>query len=226
MRIKATDNLAPLCILLVCLTCSMSSVSGRVFTNLKGKRINADFVSGTDTHVTLKLTKNRKTYTIPLAQLIQEDQDYIADKIETQKEEDLAKDQSHKIAAAIEKMVTFVRSSKGKKIGDGECWTLANEAYKTAGLSRPGADHRVWGRVVEWGKEELKAGDIVEFESAVFGDMRSGPVHTAIIVKPGTRKGSMEVYHQNWGTDKNVTSCEFNLRKLIRGKVIIYRYGK
>ena len=71
-------------IFILTVICSIAPVSGRVFENHKGQKIDAKYISSTNTHVTLRLTKNFKTYTIPLASLTQKDQDYISNKIKTQ----------------------------------------------------------------------------------------------------------------------------------------------
>lgn len=197
---------------------------GRTYTNTEGKKIEADFISATETHVTLRLTKNGKMYTLPLEKLSAADCDYIEEQVEAKEEEAEALGEELARAEAIANVVKFVENNKGKKVGDGECWTLADEAYKAARVNRPSGDIRVWGRVVEWEDEDLKPGDIVEFESANFGNFRTAEFHTAVITKPGRRKGSFEVHHQNWGADKNVTIFEFNLKELTEGKVIVYRY--
>ena len=86
--------------------------------------------------------------------LSKEDQDYIA-KERTSRMEAIRKELSEKTEAnsakdTIEKIVAFVKTNKGKQVGNGECWTLANEAFKAAEAKRPaGKGLRVWGRVVD-----------------------------------------------------------------------------
>ena len=46
------------------------------------------------------------------------------------------------------RVAAYCLAQHGRKVGNGECWTLADEAFKSAGTRRPGKDMRVWGRVV------------------------------------------------------------------------------
>ncbi len=87
------------------------------------------------------------------------------------------------------KFYTFEQSTfsqKGKKVGNGECWTLAEEAFKFAGLKRqdrPGV--REWGRVVDWKNEEVQPGDILELKDVRFSKSMTGANHTAVIMFKG-----------------------------------------
>ncbi len=120
-------------------------------------------------------------------------------------------------------MITkFCKSKLGKQVGNGECWTLADEAFKACGLKRPGADMRVWGKIVDHKKEKLQPGDIVEFRSARFSDGGfTAPEHTAVVVKGGKR--SIVVAEQNWGGNKTVHERAMDLGGLVSGTLIIYR---
>ncbi|MEM7383792.1 MAG: hypothetical protein AAF514_02510, partial [Verrucomicrobiota bacterium] len=199
----------------------------RVYTNSDGKEIEADYVSSSDTHVTLKLKRNGKDYTFPIAQLSKADQAYVVEvRASLEKEEQQKASAEARIAAAAaaaEKISGFAEENLGKKVGDGECWTLADEAFRAAGVQRPGSDSRVWGREVNWKKEKARPGDILELESAHFSNgARSAEKHTAIIIKC-RRKGVLTVCHQNWG-GKEVTRMEFNLKGMTSGRATIYRY--
>src|SRR5436190_5805959 len=59
------------------------------------------------------------------------------------------------------KLVEYCKGKKGQQVGNGECWTLADEAFKAHALQRPGGALRVWGRVVDPKKERPEPGDIV-----------------------------------------------------------------
>ncbi|MGY8639786.1 MAG: hypothetical protein ACKVJU_01685 [Verrucomicrobiales bacterium] len=126
------------------------SVNARTFTNNKGETIEAELVSSTGTHAVLKLTKGGKDYSIPLSTLSKEDQDYIA-KERTSRMEAIRKELSEKTEAnsakdTTEKIVAFVKTNKSKQVGNGKCWTLANEAFKASEAKRPvGKGLLVWG---------------------------------------------------------------------------------
>jgi hypothetical protein len=120
------------------------------------------------------------------------------------------------------KIASYCLAQKGRIVGNGECWTLANEAFKSSGARRPGSDVRVWGRVVDPTQEDLKPGDILEIESARFLDGTiTGPNHTVVVVRGGSQE-SFGIAEQNWGR-KSVRVREFNLKSLVSGKVKVYR---
>ncbi len=106
-------------------------------------------------------------------------------------------------------------------MGDGECWTLANEAFKATGKSRPGADNRVWGREVDYKSEGVRPGDIIEFRSALFPNYITGGKHTAIVAEGG--KGTIIIAEQNMMGSRNVAFRSINLNSRITGKVSVYR---
>ena len=61
---------------LLCSIAAMSPASGRIFTNKKGKKLDAEVVSKTETQVKLR-TEKGKVYEIALDTLSEADQDYI-----------------------------------------------------------------------------------------------------------------------------------------------------
>ena len=120
------------------------------------------------------------------------------------------------------RIALFCVKHLGKKVGNGECWTLADESFKSAGALRPGDDMRVWGRVVNPTRESVKPGDVVEFESARFSDgIMTGSAHTAVVVSGGNQR-NFSIAEQNWGK-KTVRIREMDLTKLVSGKVVVYR---
>lgn len=119
------------------------------------------------------------------------------------------------------RIAAFCLAKTGQRVGNGECWTLANDAFTSAGARRPGRDLRVWGRIVT-SKESLKPGDVIEFQSARFSDGTiTGTAHTAVVVKGGNRE-KFSIAEQNWGM-KTVRLRETNLNLLVSGKVRVYR---
>ena len=196
------------------------------FTDISGRTLIAEIMEASETSVKVKL-KNGKTPTIQLSKLSKDDHLYIED-WKSAHEEDLQRLHDEKAAKrrSIEiplKIVAFCDKNLGKKVGNGECWTLANEAFKACGLSRPGSDARVWGRLIDPKTEKLEAGDIIEYRSASFSNGTStGPAHTAIVVKGG-RRGRATIAEQNWAGNKTVRKTSFDARSLQKGKIMIYR---
>ncbi len=120
------------------------------------------------------------------------------------------------------RIAAYCAAQKGRKVGNGECWTLADEAFKSAGARRPGRDMRVWGRRVDPARESIKPGDVVEFQSARFSDgIITGSAHTAVVVRGGSQEG-FTIAEQNWGK-KTVRFREMSLTSLMSGKVTVYR---
>jgi hypothetical protein len=72
-------------------------------------------------------------------------------------------------------------------------------------------------------REEVRAGDIVEFESAIFADgVRTGPNHTAVVTVGGS-DGLLTVAEQNFIGMKRVTTRPMNLNSRLYGRVTVYR---
>ena len=119
------------------------------------------------------------------------------------------------------KIVAFASKNKGKRVGDGECWGLINLAYRSAGIRHRGG--RVWGRRVNWQKEGVRPGDIIEFEYARYPYAYTDANHTAIIMKV-VDHDSVLVAHQHWNGRYEVTTTAIPLTYLRSGKQIVYRY--
>lgn len=123
-------------------------------------------------------------------------------------------------------MVEFCKLNKGRKVGDGQCWALANEAMKAAKKSRPGSKTRVWGRVVNPAHEQIRPGDVLEFEHARFREkgmtVITGRHHTAVVMTP-ERSGIFTVAEQNFSGSKCVRFREMTLETQVAGKVLVYR---
>lgn len=120
------------------------------------------------------------------------------------------------------RIAAYCVARKGQTVGNGECWTLADEAFKAAGARRPGSNMRVWGRLVNPAREAIRPGDVVEFQSARFSDgIITGSTHTAVVVKGGSQ-GHFIIAEQNWGR-KTVRFREMSMTRLVAGRVMIYR---
>ena len=119
----------------------------------------------------------------------------------------------------------FCKANAGKKVGDGQCWALANEAFKASGKSRPTRDMRVWGRLVNFLREPVQAGDVVEFQSARFSEgVITGRNHTAVVIAGG-RGEKFTIAEQNVSGRKKVSFRDMSLKTLVAGKVMVYRPG-
>lgn len=195
------------------------------FTDITGRKMSAVIIGATETTVRVKL-KSGKESTIELSKLSEADQAHVEEwREEHGSELQRMADEEENRRRAVElplKLVTFCTDNLGKKVGDGECWTLADEAFKACGLQRPGEDARVWGRLLDLKKEKIEAGDIVEYRAAKFSDGGStGPEHTSVVVKGGRRERAT-IAEQNWG-EKTVREAPFDAGALVEGQVMVYR---
>jgi hypothetical protein len=138
------------------------------------------------------------------------------------------------VPALNRKVLQFAREHEGKKVGDGECWTLADLALKAAGANRPGTGAYggfVFGRELKAG-EKVLPGDVIQFRKARFqGKTKQGihyvfdmPQHTAIVFQArGTR---LILIHQNFGNTAStrvVRRTAINLADRTQGVWHIYR---
>jgi hypothetical protein len=138
-----------------------------------------------------------------------------------------AGDKDKELPTVNEQVLKFAESNFGKQVGNGECWTLADQALASAKAKRPG---RNGYKAYQFGRE-LKAdetplpGDIVQFEMAKFVSKKGGVAemlqHTAIVAKVTGAK--FEVLHQNWNNSRDVSRFRFDLTDLKNGTVTFFR---
>jgi len=126
-------------------------------------------------------------------------------------------------------VVIFCERMLGKMVGDGECWTLANEALKVSNAHTPRpTDHYVFGHELPTVAAALP-GDIMQFRTAIIAGATYGVPgrfdgqHTAVI-RQVLGDGAFEIMHQNWGAPgKTVSITTLDLNLLDSGKVTIFR---
>lgn len=140
---------------------------------------------------------------------------------------------NNKLPELNSKVIAYVNSVMGKKVDRGECWDLAAGAlaYSDAYFDRSSKKTlTTYGRKVNPDKEEVLAGDLMQFEN-VFLEWKDGSTffsqnmahHTAIVYLVNSA-GDYEIAHQNtsmWG--KKVGVSNFKLEHVKKGKVMIYR---
>src|SRR5262245_19398523 len=133
----------------------------------------------------------------------------------------------------------FAHGMLGKKVGDGECATLAVRALRAAGAKTtadfrvvgPGRDY-VWGRLVK-SLADAKPGDVLQYRNfkittttrtadGVWMSNVFYPQHTAI-VSANLGKGKLKVLEQNAEGKKLVQENEVDLGGKLEGKVWLYR---
>lgn len=146
-----------------------------------------------------------------------------------------------------DKIVEYAKSQLGKQVGNGECWTLANEAMKTAGTKSsfnftdtPNKGDYVWG-TLSFGLEgkgaketgalkDVKPGDVMQFRDAKFSGRKGNGTytmtashHTAVVLKADTTAKTITILHQNWNGKKTVAEETLTLGDLKDGWIKVYR---
>jgi hypothetical protein len=126
--------------------------------------------------------------------------------------------------ALSDDILRFATNHNGTQVGNGECWTLANDALRSAHAQLPPSHNLYqWGTVTSF--SSLVGGDIIQFEnySATLrvtsedGSYQeqtwSAPHHTAIVVRVlEATNGKVEVLEQNTGGSKRVHRNQYYLR--------------
>jgi hypothetical protein len=124
-------------------------------------------------------------------------------------------------------ILKFATDHMGQQVDNGECWTLADDAMKSAHTTHPGL--YVWGRPLK-PSETVFPGDIIQFTSV---HLQNGtrwldlgdPNHTAIVSQV-VSSGVYIVLHQNFGKPgKTVSELKIDLNQKTAGQFIIYRPG-
>lgn len=147
-----------------------------------------------------------------------------------------------------ESIATWCEGQKGTQVGNGECWTLANNALLATGhslsgrgleppmssqsyvhgscilaLSQPGANTKPIQTCA------VQRGDIMQFLTARFEaphgrswKTAGAPDHTAVVVGVDA-DGSFRVLEQNTGGVKIVVDGRYDVRELVSGEVRVYR---
>jgi hypothetical protein len=146
-------------------------------------------------------------------------------------------------------ILAFCRDNVGKKIGIGQCASLAEEALKDAGAAPraatdwPEEGDYVWGDPVAFieagftgpkGVQDLQKvepGDIVQFHHVRFSGFYHGQEgvyhyearhHTAVVESVDPAHRTITVLHQNWNGQQLVRRQTLSLRGLGSGWLRIY----
>lgn len=146
-------------------------------------------------------------------------------------------------------ILEFCRENLGKKIANGQCGMLAQEALKVAGAAPRGADSPgegdyVWGELVATikagfggasGVQDLayvQPGDIIQFHATRFAGYTHREYgvywmearhHTAVLESVDVAHNTITVLHQNWNGHKIIRRQSLSLGGMTRGWLRFYR---
>jgi hypothetical protein len=204
------------------------------WTNRHGRVIEAEFVGLKGD--TLTLSRGDRHFTVKLSDLSAESA-RLAIRLDGHAE---AGNPGRKVLA-------FCTRHLGRKVGDGQCASLAAAALDAAGASRrapdfPAAGDYVWGGFVTSVEAERRGvrgipsiartrpGDIIQFRNAHFEGISPGggtywmraDHHTAVVESVNPAAGTVTILHQNWGR-MTVKRDTLVLTDLKRGWLRFYR---
>jgi len=215
-------NISPgvACFITFVLLLPASAGGEREFTDLQGRKLKAEIIEDSPGWVRVRRADGHK-FLLSFDKLSAEDRKWLEDRAQK-----IADDAARKKRAAElqGKIVAWCKGQIGQQVGNGECWTLANEAFNKCGGKRPGGNLRVWGRKLNYPREAPQPGDIVEYRSASFSNgNRTGPEHTAVVTGTTGNKGVLLICEQNWGGVKKVREVAFDPATLLSGEMMFYR---
>ena len=127
-------------------------------------------------------------------------------------------------AKVSQSVLQYAAARTGQQVGDGECWTLANEALKASGAITPYSsnfDAYVFGKEVY---RDFQSGDIIQWENVTLKTANSQynfPHHTSIVAS--ANGNVVNVYHQNINGDRHVRYETYDLSTKISGMIRVYR---
>lgn len=214
----------------------MSTVSaGEVHTWISsdGRTMIAEFVDYDDGFVTLRSNGRRLTIAI---QKLSEDSARLAAECEARQNED----------DAGTLVMEFCQGRLGRKVGNGQCASLAAKALEHAGAQGmgrdfPNAGDYVWGDLVtvvfsdkrkpQTQLDAVCGGDVIQFRNVRFEGRYPGggtywmqaDHHTAVVESVDTSTQTIQILHQNWNGNKTVRRDALKLSDLKRGWLRIYR---
>lgn len=125
------------------------------------------------------------------------------------------------------KVITYVKSVMGKKVGRGECWDLAAQALDYA--------HAKWeapyqfGKLVNYQKDRLYPGDIIQITNVTMESQTETSItrwkmalHTAVVYKVNSAT-EIVIAEQNVDGVRKVMTNTWNLNDIKSGKMEFYR---
>ncbi len=132
------------------------------------------------------------------------------------------------IPALNQKIIFYVKTTIGKKVGHGECWDLAEQALD---INQASWDHKYrYGIQVDPEKECLYPGDIIQFEGVVIKYRKGSRVyketmehHTAIIYELKADKVIVLIHQNTAFSGRKVGLSDLDMKTIVKGKIKIYR---
>ena len=132
-----------------------------------------------------------------------------------------------------QKVVDYVDTAIGKKIGHGECWDLAAAALDHAGAYLDRSSQKtiyVFGKKINQKKDRIFPGDVIQIEDLKLEYSKGNMIytenmshHTAIIYEV-LGEGHFKIAHQNTSfSGRKVGVSELDLQNIKKGQITFYR---
>lgn len=132
-----------------------------------------------------------------------------------------------------QKVVDYVDSAIGKKIGRGECWDLAAAALDHAGAYLDRSSQKsiyVFGKKINPKKEKVFPGDVIQIEGLKLEYTKNNMIytenmshHTAIVYEV-LGDDHFKIAHQNTSfSGRKVGLSELDMKNIKKGNIIFYR---
>lgn len=125
------------------------------------------------------------------------------------------------------RIVDQVNTLMGEKVDRGECWDLAATALNASGAHWDGLYG--FGTAVDWRKEEVLPGDIIQFENVEVEHHEGNSIrrdsfgrHTAIVMQVH-EQGVYTIAHQNFNGLRKVHTMELRMSDVRGGKLVFHR---
>ena len=127
-----------------------------------------------------------------------------------------------------QKIIFYLRTTIGKKVGHGECWELAAQALNQ---NQASWDHKyTYGREINPAKECVYPGDIIQFEGVVLKFRKGSRVyketmehHTALIYELKDKNVFVLIHQNTTFSGRKVGLSELDLKTVVKGKLKVYR---
>lgn len=141
-----------------------------------------------------------------------------------------------------DRIASWAESKMGTQVGNGECWTLAQQAVAQgcSGQAQEPAGTNFGSLIASFSasshghpsvyKDEVRRGDVIQFY-AVETQSQDGrqhasygaPDHTAVVTQNTPGSWKFQLVHQNIGGVKRVQTGTFDASEVVKGQVKIYR---
>ena len=137
------------------------------------------------------------------------------------------------IPSINQRVIDYVNTVVGKKVGRGECWDLAAAALAHAGAYLDRSSQKtiyIFGHELNPGKDKIFPGDIIQIENLKMKYTKGNTIytenmshHTAIIFEV-IGPEHFKIAHQNTSfSGKKVGISELKLEHVKKGEIIFYR---